>query len=251
MKKLILLQNDFSGSGKSTVVRLMRRYLNQHQVPHQFIVLDEEETSIEPDAEYMNPYQGGAKALVAAVDRSPITIAEIATGMGEIWMKHFEQFEFYHLLHEMGVEVTVILPVTNDPESFDAVTEAAEIYSDNVQYLIAHSTTSAYEENNRDWDRCYAARVMDMFEAVELKFPAAGNDMENIFRVHHTDLASSLLEVGNEESFGKEYVKWLRRSMGQVETARQYLFGDAFRALADNSDEPVKRTRRKAAKTAA
>ncbi len=248
MKKLILLQNDFAGSGKSTVVRLMRRYLNQHHVEHQFLVLDEEESSIESDAKYLNPYQGGAKALIAAVDKSDITIAEIATGMGDVWMKHYEQHEFYNVLSEMGVEVSVILPVTNDPESFDGITEAAEVYSDNVQYLIAHSTTSAYEENNRDWDRSYAARVMDMFEAVELRFPAAANEMENTFRMRHTDLAASLLEVGDEESYGKEYVKWLRRSMGQVETARQYLFGDAFRALADHSDEPVKRTRRKAEK---
>jgi hypothetical protein len=251
MKKLILLQNDFAGSGKSTIVRLMRRYLNQHHVEHQFIVLDEEETSIESDAEYFNPYQGGAKALVAALDRSPITFAEIASGMGEIWMKNYEQHEFYNLMHEMGVDVTVVLPVTSDAESFDAVTEAAEVYSDNVQYLIAHSTTSAYEENNRDWDRSYAARVMDMFEAVELRFPSAANEMENNFRLKHTNLPASLLEVGAEESYGKEYVKWLRRSMGQIETARQYLFGDAFRALADHSDEPVKRNRRKAEKLTA
>jgi len=38
--------------------------------------------------------------------------------------------------------------------------------------------------------------------------------------------------------------------MGQIETARQYVFGDTFRALADNSKEPVKRGR-KSAKVAA
>jgi hypothetical protein len=85
-----------------------------------------------------------------------------------------------------------------------------------------------------------------MFEAVELRFPAAANEMENTFRARHTDLASSLIDVGHEESYGKEYVKWLRRSMGQVETARQYLFGDTFRALMDTSKEPAKRSRKSA-----
>ena len=246
MKKLILIQNDFSGAGKSTVIRLLRRYLNQHHVDHQFLVLDEEESSIETDAKYLNPFQGGSKALVAALDRAEITIVEVATGVGEMWMRAYEQHEFYNLLHEMGVEVTVALPVTNDGESFDAVTESAEVYSDNVQYLIVHSTTSAYEEDDKGWDTSYAARVMDMFEAVELRIPAAGNEMENAFRMQHTDLASALLELGNEERYGKEFGRWLKRSMGQVETARQYLFGDTFRALADTSKEPTKRSRSKA-----
>jgi len=244
MKKLILIQNDFSGAGKSTVVRLLRRYLNQHHVDHQFLVLDEEESSIEADAKYLNPFQGGSKALVAALDRSDITLVEVATDTAEIWMKAYEQHEFYNVLAEMGVDVTIALPVTNDPESFDAITEAAEVYSDNVQYLIVHSTTSAYDEDDKGWDASYAARVMDMFEAVELRIPAAGNEMENTFRTQHTDLASALLEMSDADRYGKEFSRWLKRSMGQVETARQYVFGDAFRSLADNSKEPAKRTRK-------
>lgn len=244
MKKLILIQNDFSGAGKSTVIRLLRRYLNQHHVDHQFLVLDEEESSIETDAHYLNPFQGGSKALVAALDRADITIVEVASGSGEMWMKAYEQHEFYNLLSEMGVEVTIALPVTNEFESFDAVTEAAEVYSDNVQYLIVHSTTSAYEEDEKGWDTSYAARVMDMFEAVELRIPAAGNEMENAFRLLHTDLATALLDADCEDRYGKEFGRWMKRSMGQVETARQYLFGDAFRGLADNSKEPTKRTRK-------
>lgn len=244
MKKLLLIQNDFAGAGKSTVVRLLRRYLNQHHVAHQFLVLDEEESSIEPDAQYLNPYLGGAKALMASLGDHDISLVEVATGAGDIWMKTYEQMEYYTALSEMGVEVTVVLPVTNDRESFDAVTEAAEVYSDNVHYLIAHSTTSAYEEDDRGWDTSYAARVMDMFEAVELSVPAAGIEMETAFRLLHTDLASALLDMEATERFGKEFGRWLKRSMGQVETARQYLFGDTFRSLADNSREPAKRPRK-------
>ena len=233
MKKLILIQNDFSGAGKSTVVRLLRRYLGQHNVPHRFIVLDEEESSIEPDALYLNPSHSAIAELTAHVDDNAITVVEVATGMGEIFAKLYEQHELYNILPEMEVEITIVLPVTNSPESFDAVTEAAEIFSDNVQYLIAHNTTSAYDDDDGAWDSSYAARVMDMFEAVELRFPEAGAEMENAFRACHTNLPTSLLEAAPETLFGKEYTKWLKRSMGQVEAARQYLFGDNFRPLAE------------------
>ena len=245
MKKLILIQNDFAGSGKSTVVRLLRRYLNQHRIPHQFVMLDEEETSAEPEVRYLNPTQPGAmRQLLDVLDESEINIMEAATGLGELTSKLYEQHEFYAVLAEMGIDLTIVLPVTNDPESFDAVTQAAEVYSDNVQYLIAHNTTSAYDEDDGSWDACYAARVMDMFEAVELRFPSAGVEMENAFRTQHTHLAAALLESDAETRYGKEFARWFKRSMGQVETARQYLFGDAFRSLADNSKEPAKRGRK-------
>jgi hypothetical protein len=67
--------------------------------------------------------------------------------------------------------LSVVLPVTADRESFDSVTEAAEVFSDNAEYLIAHLVTSCYDEDDKVWDTSYAARVMDMFEAVELHIP--------------------------------------------------------------------------------
>jgi hypothetical protein len=243
MKKLILIQNDFSGAGKSTVVRLLRRYLHQHSVSHRFVVLDEEESSIEPDAAYLNPSPANLQAFFDTLDESDITLVEAASGQAELFMKLYQRHEIGEMLQELGVETTVVIPVSNDSESFDAVTEAAEVYADGVQYLIAHSTTSAYDGGDSSWDTSYAARVMDMFEAVELKVPAATVEMEGLFRAAHTDLACSLLD-DDSDSFGKDYGKWLRRAIGQVEMARQYLFGDAFRSLIDASKEPAQRGRK-------
>ena len=245
MKKLILIQNDYPGAGKSTLVRLLRRYLNQHRVSHQYIVLDEEEMCSEPDARCINPMETKAvRELTSALEDSDITLVEAASGMGEMVSRMYSQHELYSVFADMGIETTVVLPVNNDAESFDAVTEAAEAYSDNVQYLIAHSTTSAYDDDDGSWDSSHAARVMDMFEAVELRFPAAGVEMETAFRLFHTDLADALLDPEAEAIYGKEFGRWLKRSMGQTETARQYLFGDTFRSLAESSKEPTKRGRK-------
>ncbi len=242
MKKLVLIQNDFSGAGKSTVVRLLRRYLNQHRVEHALVVLDETESSIEPDAIYINPASQTIPDILAILEENTVTIVETASGMGELFMRLYERHDIAELLQDLGVQTTVVVPVTNDTESFSAVTEAAEVYSDSVQYLIAHSTTSAYDDDDGSWDSSYAARVMDMFEAVELRIPAATVEMEGNFRSLHTDLACSLLEE-QADCFGKDYPKWIRRAIGQVETARQYLFGDAFRGLMDTSKETFKKSR--------
>jgi hypothetical protein len=244
MKKLLLITNDYPGAGKSTVIRLLRRYLTTHKVAHQFVVLDECPESIEPEAVFLNPVQSGVDELLQVIDQPGITVMEAASGMGEVFLKMYEQHDLYESFQSLGIDVTVVLPVNNESESFEAVTDAAEVFSDTVQYLIAHSTTSSYLEDSSAWDSSYAARVMDMFEAVELRFPEASIEMEQAFRMHHTYLAPALMEADPEATYGKDCGKWLRRAIGQIETARQYLFGDHFRSLAE-PDKPSRKPRAK------
>jgi hypothetical protein len=111
------------------------------------------------------------------------------------------------------------------------VIEAAEVYSDNAEYLIAHLITSSYEDDEKIWDRSYAARVMDMFEAVELHIPEIGFQIEMELRAQHKELADAILDLNAAGSCGKDFTKWNNRVMGQVESARQYLFGEAFKPL--------------------
>ena len=57
------------------------------------------------------------------------------------------------------------------------------------------------------------------------------------------------VEDDAEERLGKEYTKWHRRVMGQVDSARQYLFGDAFRPTM--APKPAKTVRKSKTKLAA
>jgi len=62
------------------------------------------------------------------------------------------------------------------------------------------------------------------------------------------NLDSALQHGDAEERLGKEYIKWDRRVMGQIDSARQYLFGEAFRPTL--APKPVKTARKAKAKTA-
>ena len=149
------------------------------------------------------------------------------TGLGEFFNKFYHGTEMDQTLQAAGIALSVVLPVTADRESFDSVTEAAEVFSDNAEYLIAHLVTSCYDEDDKVWDTSYAARVMDMFEAVELHIPEITFQLE--LSTERMSLDNALQNGDAEERLGKEYTKWHRRVMGQVDSARQYLFGDAFR----------------------
>jgi hypothetical protein len=70
---------------------------------------------------------------------------------------------------------------------------------------------------------------MDMFEAVELHIPEVGFQIEHDLHARHLELSEVLLDTSLQESLGKDFTKWQDRVLGQVESARQYLFGEAFR----------------------
>lgn len=247
MKKLILIQNDYPGTGKSTLALCFHRYLQQYGVTHQLLSLTEEDAFTPEGTTALDASSLTPRAFLAHIDASPLTILDVSTGLGEFFNKFYQGSEMDQILHEAGVALSVVLPVTADHESFDSVTDAAETFSDNAEYLIAHLVTSCYDEDDKVWDTSYAARVMDMFEAVELHIPEITFQVE--LSTERMSLDAALQIEDAEERLGKEYTKWNRRVMGQVDSARQYLFGDAFRPTM--APKPVKTVRKAKAKLAA
>lgn len=228
MKKLILLLNDYPSTGKSTLARCFSHYLNRFGVSHQLKTLVEE-TESDDDDSLLDASRITPRSFLGMVDESPITVLEVSTGQGDFFGKFYTNHSLEALLDEAGVSLSVVLPVSSESESFDSVIEAAEIFSDHAEYLIAHLVTSSYEDDDKVWDRSYAARVMDMFEAVELHIPEVGFQIEHDLHARHLELSEVLLDTSLQESLGKDFTKWQDRVLGQVESARQYLFGEAFR----------------------
>ncbi|WP_395740720.1 hypothetical protein [Prosthecobacter sp.] len=246
MKKLILIQNDYPGTGKSTLALCFHRYLQQYGVEHQRLSLTEEDSQTPDGITNLDASSLTPRTLLDHIDASPLTILDVSTGLGEFFNKFYQGCEMDMTLQAAGVAVSVVLPVTADRESFDSVTDAAEVFSDNAEYLIAHLVTSCYDEDDKVWDTSYAARVMDMFEAVELHIPEINFQAE--LSTEHMSLDTALQIEDAEERLGKEFTKWQRRVMGQVDSARQYLFGDAFRpTMAPKPAKAVKKAKTKLA----
>ena len=228
MKKLILIQNDYPSTGKSTLAHCICHYLDQYGVSHQFKTLVEE-TDEDEAAHLLDSTRLTGRSFLSLLDACPITVLEVSTGMGDFFSKFYQNHQMDLLLSEADISLSVVLPVTSETDSFDSVIEAAEIYSDNAEYLIAHLITSSYEDDDKVWDRSYAARVMDMFEAVELHIPEIGFQIEMELRAQHKELAEAILDRNAAHGYGKDFTKWHNRVMGQVDSARQYLFGEAFK----------------------
>lgn len=243
MKKLILIQNDAPGTGKATVTRCLARYLHARGANFQTLALSEDPSDAVAPQVWLNPDELN-RTLVGLLDGGPdITLLEIGTGFGDTFGKYYAQHELADFLHELGIDVTVVVPVTRDEESFEAVVLAAETYSDGASYVVFHiepgKNDAAYSDED-PWDHSYAARVMDMFDAAERWVPAAGDELELAFRKAHTNLADTLLEAHPSAAYGEAYGKWLRLVEGEIHAARQNLFGDVARDF--SSQEKKRRT---------
>jgi hypothetical protein len=130
----------------------------------------------------------------------------------------------------MGWDLTVVVPVTSEEESFDAVTTAAEVFSDCAQYFVVHTPTSSfYDDESLAWERTHAARVMDMFEAVDMNMPSAPDSLEYQLKIRHVELFEAVHVTDADPTLHTEVAKWLRKFAAQLDVARKYVFGDAFR----------------------
>lgn len=227
MKRLILIQNDAAGTGKSTLTHCLERYLNQYGVAHQVATLVEEADPlierIALEAESLTE-----EAFMDFLDEAPLSIIEIDTGLGHFFGEFYQTHNLENQLADRGIQLSLVIPVGAESDTFESVVKAAEVYSDTAEYTIAHLVTGSYDEDTSSWDRSYAARVMDMFEAVELFMPEIGFQLEMELRSHHIEITEALAEPASDEVLGRDFTNWVTRSMNQVDSARRYLFGDAF-----------------------
>lgn len=229
MKRLILIQNDYAGAGKTTLAQCFDHYLNMHRVPHHNAVLteatDASRTRSQMDADDLT-----MPVFVGLLDKSDLLILEVESAMTDLFHRFYEKNELANLLPELGWDMTVVVPVTSEEESFDAVTVAAEVFSDCAQYFIVHTPTSSfYDDESHTWERSHAARVMDMFEAVDMNMPPAPDSLEFQMKVRHTELPEVIEVDDSDPVLHTEVAKWFRKVGAQLDTAKKYVFGDAFR----------------------
>jgi len=235
MNKLILLPSDVPATGKSTLARCLSRYLDLHDVPHRCLAVGED-TASDQDIEFTHLQP---QRLLSLFDTASVVILDLATGCASPFARRFEAGDWAGLIAQHDISLTVVLPVTAEPDSFEPVLEAVETYADGAEYVVAHLLSGCYDSEDRDWDRSYAARVMDMFETTELYVPEAGASLEAELHMLHLNLADAVATHSEEPLLAN----WLQNVLAQVDGVRRPLFGDALQPTSIRRPLPGKRAR--------
>ena len=229
MKRLIFIQTDYAGAGKTTLAQCFERYLNLHRVPHHSAVLTESTDGNSARAQ-ISIDELSTSTFLSHLQHADLVLFEVETGLTDAFHNFYLKKELWTVLSEWGFEMTVVVPVTSEEESFDAVTLAAEIFSDSTQYLVAHTpTSSSYDDESSHWDRSHAARVMDMFEAVDMDMPAAHSGLEFQLKTHHAELHTVIAGTDADPALDAEVTKWFRKVGSQLDALKKSQIGDGFR----------------------
>lgn len=83
MKRLILIQNDYAGAGKTTLAQCFDHYLNIHRVPHHNAVLTET-IDVTRSRSQMDADDLKLPVFIGLLDKSDLLILEIETGMTDL-----------------------------------------------------------------------------------------------------------------------------------------------------------------------
>ena len=70
---------------------------------------------------------------------------------------------------------------------------------------------------------------MDMFEAVDMTMPPAPSSLEYQLKTRHVELFEAIEVTDADPILHTEIAKWFRKVGSQIDAAKKYIFGDAFR----------------------
>ncbi len=190
MKKLVLVINDLPGSGKSTLSEVLVEKFEQEGFATGLVATncseDADERFSESPAAIPWDFEEDSEmlTLLSKLDESDALVLDIGTGDFAEFHDFAERADFFDVLGELGVELTLVIPLHGDTDPTDTVLEIAECFSDNADYVVVLDSSAPRE----DWDGSYAQKVMSYLGAVEIKAPAANGALAKALGQHSYEL---------------------------------------------------------------
>ena len=224
MKKLILIQNDCSRSGKSTVAAAISNMLKQRGVGFNLCHTDEERME---DPDFFDLVDFDQSQIIELVDSEPVTVIDVATGTAEDLAEIFTKHELDDLLAELDVEITVVIPVVSTEESLEETVRLAETFADGADYVVAMTGKEEKRLAQEDWDASYAAKAMGYLGAIEVEIPAASSALVATLKEQQISMADASSNPGQLPGFAKTEIDgWYEACIANMAIAHDYLLGE-------------------------
>jgi MinD-like ATPase involved in chromosome partitioning or flagellar assembly len=146
--RIVFTQGGKGGVGKSAFATMLVEWYRKQGAPVALIDMDSENKSrgslahFFPEARKTNIQRArGLDDLVVALDEgSPIVVADMGAGAGEVAHQWFDSM--YAQASDFGVAFTAIGLVTPDPASVSSVLAWANFLQDRVDYLMVKNSIS-------------------------------------------------------------------------------------------------------------
>lgn len=229
MKKLVLVVNDLPATGKSTLSEVLVSSLSRQGIAaaHAFTHCSddaEERITESPNAIAWDfEEESDLDKLVALIDENDAVVVDVGTGDTADLHEFAERMQLFDYLGELAVELTLAIPLSDDPEKNESLVEIAEAFSDNADYLVVRQAKA-----DDGWEDSYANKVMSYLSAIEITAPSANGPLEKALVAAEFELHQAL---ANRDELPKNLkaavTKW-EKQFGDIvaSQAHEYIFPD-------------------------
>ncbi len=226
MKKLILILSDVPDVGKTVLGCVMHEYLKRHGIGHRMVDTGEGRDSLTRCLEDVYPICVDESAemseIVTLLDESDTVVLDVCTGGLRVVCDFFEDNEFSTILTELDTELTLVIPVSHDPDSYDEVVRIGEAFSDNADYVLVH--TPLGDPSGNRWNDSYAAKVTHYLGGIEVSMPALDGNLVDSLAAMGVELGQGIQQPNRLVRAQSRILKtWENQFMDQLELASEYL----------------------------
>jgi hypothetical protein len=223
MKKLIVVVNDLERSGKSSTARAITHHLNELEVNHLLVTSNEMDMTDSFGGEFWDlEDQFEISQLIGALDSHDAVVVDIHTGAARNFGEFCENEELENLLAELDTEMTLVIPNNQSERCNEEITDLAEIFADQADYVIAH--LPADERTQVPWKKSPAEKAIRYLGAAQVDIPGLSDDLLTAMENTEVEFAEALNNPSGLPRFAEvQITQWLEKTSEALSVGREYL----------------------------
>jgi len=232
MKKLIVVVNDLERSGKSVLARAIAHHLAEQEVDHLLVTSNEMDMTDSFPGEFWDlEDQFELSQLIGALDSHDTVVLDVHSGAARTWGEFCESEDLENLLAELDTEMTLVIPNTQSERCNEEITDIAEIFSDQSDYIIAHFPGD--DRTAIPWKGSGAEKSLRFLGALEIDVPSLNSDLATAVKNTEVTLTDALNHPSELPRFAEVPVQqWLEKLSLSLTEANDYLLPEAIGPVA-------------------
>ena len=223
MKKLIVVVNDLERSGKSTLARAIAHHLRDQEIKLQLVTSNEMDMTDSFEGEFWDlEDQFDVSQLISSLDSHEAVVVDLHTGAARNWGEFCENADLENLLAELDSEMTLVLPNNQSERCNEELTDIAEIFSDQADYVVAQLPGD--ERTAVKWKASPAEKSLRYLGASMIAIPDLSDDLKTAMENTEVDFAEGLNQPSNLPRFAEvQLMQWMEKTSEALQDAADYL----------------------------
>jgi hypothetical protein len=223
MKKLIVVVNDLERSGKSVTARAITHHLKELEVSPLLVTSNEMDMSDTFEGEFWDlEDQFDISLLIGALDRFEAVVVDMHTGAARNFGEFCENEELENLLSELDAEMTMVIPNIQSERCNEEITDLAEIFADQADYVIAN--LPADDRGEVPWKKSAAEKATRYLGAAHVTLPSMSEDLETALENTEISFPEALNNPAGLPRFAEVQVtQWLESASEALREGQDYL----------------------------